>query len=171
MNGRQSRNTPSAGREETFHLAREPQGLLIMVQLTEDFQAWKCFCIFTNSKRQCLEHNKTERYNQSKLVFTELVDVSRFIAGRKAKLKFNLWTVAFCTCTDVHSIDPQSMAVSLRNHTGVLEMSFKQRSLCIAKMIIKKSEFEGKVDGKINVGPYPKDKPEDSRESQKEWWL
>lgn len=78
--------------------------------------------MFRHFHKQGLEHSKTLRYNQSKLVFTELVDVCRFIGGRKAKLQFNLWTVAFCKCTGVQSIDPQSMAVSFRNHTRVLEM-------------------------------------------------
>lgn len=66
-----------------------------MMQLTGDFQAWECSGIFTNSKRQCLECNRTEKYNHSKLVFTELGDVYRFIGGREAKLKFHFWTVAF----------------------------------------------------------------------------
>lgn len=115
---------------DCFHLPREPQGLLVMMQLTGDFQAWKCLGIFTNSKRQCLECNKPERYNQSKQVFTELADVYRFTGGRIAKPGFSFWTVAFCRCAGVHSIDPQSVAVGSRNHTRVLEMGFKH-GLCV----------------------------------------
>lgn len=121
--------------EECFHVPREPQGLLIMMQLTVDFQAWKCLGVFTNSKRQSLECNKTKRYNQSKLVFTELVDVYGFIGGRKSKIEVQFLDCSILQmCRLIHRACLWASEIPL----GVLEMWFRHRSLCKAKMVIKK---------------------------------